>query len=92
MKVKKIDKKLELNKKTISNLESSELKVIYGGLNDPRSMWISGCTCPPVLPQGPVVRTADGAVDARSAFKSRGPAGHRANVKGLSFLHKVFRI
>ncbi len=45
MKLKKFKKKLNLNKKTIADLNINEMKEINGGLDDPVSRWVSGC-CP----------------------------------------------
>ena len=46
MKVKKSNKKLELKKEKIANLSFVDMKTAQGGINDPRSMRITGCTCP----------------------------------------------
>ena len=46
MKAKKLTKKLQINKSTISSLENNEMKAVQGGL-DPRVV-ISMCkVCPP---------------------------------------------
>ncbi len=50
MKVKKISKKLVLSKKTIANLENSELNVIQGGRTaSPRGTCHTWCDVDPYL-------------------------------------------
>ncbi len=43
MKQKKFSKKLELNKKTIANLNLKEMKDVYGGID--KSIRVTACTC-----------------------------------------------
>jgi len=48
MKTKKFSKKLTLNKKTVADLNSKEMKDAHGGFADPNTRWIgpnSGCGC-----------------------------------------------
>lgn len=42
MKTKKIDKKLELNKKTIAHLGTKEMKDVYAGIS---GSWCGNPTC-----------------------------------------------
>lgn len=48
MKTKKLSKKLGLNKKTIVNLETNDMKKLYGGF---LGIWTD--TCPSACPVGP---------------------------------------
>lgn len=45
MKLKKFEKKLILNKKTIADLCNKEMKKVNAGINDPKSFAVTGC-CP----------------------------------------------
>lgn len=46
MKSKNLQKKLNLNKVTITNLKNDELKKVHGGFKD--SLKMTECTCPTV--------------------------------------------
>lgn len=46
MTVKKANKKLELKKEKLANLSFVDMKTAQGGINDTRSIRITGCNCP----------------------------------------------
>jgi hypothetical protein len=46
MKNEKVNKKLELKKHEIANLNTASMETARGGINDPKSMRESECTCP----------------------------------------------